>query len=126
MKTAITPELLEQMSNLQVALLAAVEAQVGHTVSKPSRAVIGAKEVLSNTLQLLHYQFDHRVDESMQEDIDHLRKKYRYVITDIEAEKAKRPKPLSIKLYLVLKKRISRPLQHISKAVENWVDSVAA
>lgn len=126
MKTAISLELLEQMSNLQIALLAAVEVQVGQTVSRPPRAVIGAKDVLSNTLQLLHYQFEHRGDETMQEDIDHLRKKFRYVITDIEAEKAKRPKPLSTKLYLVLRKRVSGPLQHISKAVENWVDSVAA
>ncbi|MFA5119437.1 MAG: hypothetical protein WC695_11430 [Candidatus Omnitrophota bacterium] len=126
MKTAITPELLEQMSNLQIALLAAVEAQVGHTVSKPSRAVIGAKEVLSNTLQLLHYQLEHRGDETMQEDIDHLKKKYRYVVNHIEQEKAKRPKPLHTKIYIVLKKRVCMALQHTSKAVENWVDSIAA
>jgi len=126
MKTAITPELLEQMSNLQIALLAAVEAQVGHTVRRPSRAVLGAEDALNNTLQLLRYQFESRGDSSMQEDINHLKKKFRYVVDDIEAEKAKHPKPLLIKVFMVLKKRASMPLQNISKAVENWVDSIAA
>jgi hypothetical protein len=126
MKTAIPLELLEQMSNLQIALLAAVEAQVGHTVRRPSRAVLGAEDALNNTLQLLRFQFENRGDRSMQEDINHLKKKFRYVVTDIEAEKAKHPKPLLTKVFMVLKKRASMPLQNISKAVENWVDSIAA
>lgn len=126
MKPAITPELLEQMSNLQIALLAEIEAKVGHTIRRPSRTVLGAEDVLSNTLQLLRYRFENRGDETMQEDIDHLRKKYRYVIDDIEREIASRPKPLRIKIYMVLKERIGRALQHTSKAVENWVDSIAA
>jgi hypothetical protein len=126
MTTAITLELLEQMSALQIALLNTVEAQVGQRTNRPSRAVLGAHEALDNTLQLMHYQFQKRGDETMQEDIDHLRKKFKYVECYIEKERAKLPKPLPIKVYMMLKKKVSMSLQSISKAVENWVDSVAA